>query len=69
MVFKAKLADFLQKPLRLPPPCLHSMWSSSPMSLGSNSCHWLILDEILEQFKVQSGPWPTYPKEIGLAKP
>lgn len=69
MVFKAELTDFLQNPLRLPPPCLHHMWSFSTMSLGSNSCHWLVGDEILEQFKVQSGPWLTYPKEIGLAKP
>lgn len=56
MVFKAELTGSLQNPLRFPVTGLHYMWSFPVVSLDSNSCSWLILDEILKQFKVQSGP-------------
>ena len=68
VVFKSELTGSLQNPLRFPVTGLHYMWSFPTVSLDSNSCSWLILDEILKQFKIQSGPWLTYPKEIGLAK-
>lgn len=59
-------ADAIKSPGDMFP--LHVVMSYSVFGLF-NPCSWLSLDEILKQFKVESGPWLTYPKETWLAKP